>query len=161
MVDNGNDTDIDDDDDDRDTEENGKDTPDDEITRINFSVPKRMKEQWQDMAKNMATSISQLIRNAVQVYTKDLERELSSASNELQQAGINIGKEFEIDAPWQRAAATAASSNRPASRRKNTENGKVQGDPLDQLKKLKELLDMHAITEEEFNEKKAKLLGLI
>jgi hypothetical protein len=155
------DKDTKDDDEDFDDEDDDKDNPDDEITRINFSVPKRMKEQWQDTAKNMATSISQLIRNAVQVYTKDLERELSKASNELHQAGIDIGKEFEIDAPWQHADTAAASSTRPASSRKNTGDGNVQGDPLDQLKKLKELLDMNAITEAEFNEKKAKLLGLI
>jgi hypothetical protein len=138
-------------------EKNGGDRDGDEedITRINFTIPKKMKEQWQDVAKSMTTSISQLIRNAVQAYTKDIEDELEKMNGEIEDAGKGLGTALRIlNAPQDHAVRTGTEHREPYK-------AHTDADPLDQLKKLKELLDIGAITEAEFDQKKAKLLSMI
>ncbi len=145
----------------RESKNSGDETPEDDdndITRINFTVPKRMKEQWQDMAKDMATSISQLIRNAVQAYSHDIEQDIKKAGEEIERAGKEMEDAFrDIETPSdgerpQREAGVARSGSAGRGR---------AADPLDQLRKLKELLDMGAITDEEYKAKKVKLLDMV
>ncbi len=129
-----------------------------ENTRINFTVPKRMKVEWQGKAKDMATSISQLIRNAVQAYNRDIEQEINKAGEEIERAGSEMEKEF-------KDFKTTNGEERPlreAGFAHTVSAGRGRAaDPLDQLRKLKELLDMGAITEDEYKAKKAKLLDMV
>ncbi len=145
----------------RESKNEGRETPENDenkITRINFTVPKRMKEQWQDMAKEMATSISQLIRNAVQAYNQDIEEDINKAGEEIERAGKEMESAF-------RNIETLDEGERP-QREAGVARAGVAGrrraaDPLDQLRKLKELLDMGAITDDEYKVKKAKLLDMV
>jgi hypothetical protein len=130
----------------------------DDITRINFTVPRRMKEQWQDMAKEMATSISQLIRNAVQSYGQDVEKDLKDAGAEIERAGREIENAFRDVEPGDEVDLPRRMPGVP--RTSGAGHGRAV-DPLDQLRKLKELLDMGAITEDEYKAKKAKLLDMV
>jgi hypothetical protein len=133
---------------------------DDDITRINFTVPKRMKEQWQDMAKEMATSISQLIRNAVQAYGKDIDKDLKDAGSELEQAGREIEKAFQ-NVGLDDEDTHDNQRREPSFARTGFVGHERVANPLDQLRKLKELLDLGAITDDEYKAKKAKLLDMV
>ncbi len=142
-------------------EDEGEDEEDD-ITRINFTVPKRMKVKWQDMAKNMATSISQLIRNAVQAYGRDIEQDLKAAGEEIERAGLEMENAFRDIDELEGGGRHPERPPRGASGTRGDAAGRGRAaDPLDQLRKLKELLDMGAITDEEFKAKKAKLLDMV
>ncbi|MBN2152045.1 MAG: SHOCT domain-containing protein [Candidatus Lokiarchaeota archaeon] len=128
-----------------------------------------MKVKWQDMAKNMATSISQLIRTAVQAYGRDVEQDLKRASEEIERAGQEMekaGQEMErmFHGKGRPGGDDPSLERRPSGAGASRADAVGSGypvDPLDQLRKLKELLDMGAITDEEYKEKKTKLLDMV
>lgn len=56
--------------------------------------------------------------------------------------------------------ASADPEDRRGAGREPAENDPVKMDPYEEMKKLKELLDLDIITQEEFSRKKKELLGL-
>jgi len=60
--------------------------PEEKITRINFTLPKRLKKEWETFAKEtLNTTLSQMIRNAVRDYhSKYMHIEKESSNFEMQ-----------------------------------------------------------------------------
>lgn len=65
--------------------------------RINFTLPENMKDDWQDLASDLSTSVSAMIREAMSLYTGelknaggDLERGLTKFGAKMEQVGRKV-----------------------------------------------------------------------
>ncbi len=58
--------------------------------RINFTLPEYMKDDWQDMATDLSTSVSQMIREAMTLYTSELKKAGGSLERGLTKFGAKM-----------------------------------------------------------------------
>lgn len=58
--------------------------------RINFTLPEYMKEDWQDMAEDLSTSVSAMIREAMSLYTSELKNAEGSLERGLTKFGAKM-----------------------------------------------------------------------
>jgi hypothetical protein len=65
--------------------------------RINFTLPEYMKDDWKGMADNLSTSVSQMIREAMSLYTSELkgaegdfERGMTKFGAKMEQVGKRV-----------------------------------------------------------------------
>lgn len=68
-----------------------------DFTRINFTLPTRMKEDWKDMATDLSKSVSQLVRDAMGLYKSEIynvEKIVSEKGEEIGKIGKKFGKEM-------------------------------------------------------------------
>jgi F0F1-type ATP synthase membrane subunit b/b' len=68
-----------------------------DFTRINFTLPTRMKEDWKDMAADLSKSVSQLVRDAMGLYKSEIynvEKIVSEKGEEIGRIGEKFGKEM-------------------------------------------------------------------
>ncbi len=66
----------------------------DEIVRINVSLPKAKKDEWKNLSAQLSTSVSQLIRNAMDKFEKGMENidSLEVLGEKLDHIGADIEK---------------------------------------------------------------------
>jgi len=66
----------------------------DEIVRINVSLPKAKKDEWKNLSAQLSTSVSQLIRNAMDKFEKGMENidSLEILGEKLDLMGADIEK---------------------------------------------------------------------
>ena len=84
---------------------------------------------------------------------------LKRAMRELEhEMSLREARREAADEPYQPASQSASQSTSQAA--PQTAREPIQYDPYEEVKKLKELLDMGIVTEEEFQKKKKELLGL-
>ena len=84
---------------------------------------------------------------------------LKRAMRELEhEMSLREARREAADEPYQPASQSASQSTSQAA--PQTAREPIQYDPYEEVKKLKELLDMGIVTEEEFQKKKKDLLGL-
>ncbi len=64
----------------------------DEIVRINVSLPKAKKDEWKNLSAQLSTSVSQLIRNAMDKFEKGMENidSLEILGEKLDRMGADI-----------------------------------------------------------------------
>lgn len=74
--------------------EKSSDVDEDEIVRINVSLPKAKKDEWKNLSAQLSTSVSQLIRNAMDKFEKGMENidSLEILGEKLDLMGADIEK---------------------------------------------------------------------
>lgn len=74
--------------------EKNSDADEDEIVRINVSLPKAKKDEWKNLSVQLSTSVSQLIRNAMDKFEKGMENvdSLEILGEKLDRMGADIEK---------------------------------------------------------------------
>lgn len=74
--------------------EKSSNVDEDEIVRINVSLPKAKKEEWKNLSAQLSTSVSQLIRNAMDEFEKGMENidSLEVLGEKLDRMGADIEK---------------------------------------------------------------------
>ncbi len=88
---------------------------------------------------------------------------LKRAMRELEhEMSLREARREAADEPYQSASQSASQSTSQATSQAAPQMARepIQYDPYEEVKKLKELLDMGIVTEEEFQKKKKELLGL-
>ncbi len=55
---------------------NNEEDDEDKYTRLNFTLPKEMKDAWKEFADDVSKSVSQLIRDGVTHYINEISREV-------------------------------------------------------------------------------------
>lgn len=74
--------------------EKSSDSDEDETVRINVSLPKAKKDEWKNLATKFSTSVSQLIRNAMEKFEKGMENidSIEVLGEKLDHMGADIEK---------------------------------------------------------------------
>lgn len=113
-----------------------------------ISVPDDVQEMI-DQRSGMAAigNMDEFMKYKVAMSLEDAAQNEGGAMGSMVGAGAGLGMGFAMPGMIQQAMGGASSSS--------------QNTPMDKLKKLKELLDMEAITKEEFEEKKKELMNKI
>jgi len=74
--------------------EKSSDSDEDETVRINVSLPKAKKDEWKNLASKFSTSVSQLIRNAMEKFEEGMENidSIEVLGEKLDHMGADIEK---------------------------------------------------------------------
>jgi len=66
-----------------------------DFTRVNFTLPKTMRNDMKDLAKELDVSVSELIRKSMQTFKKELETNLETPIEELSRNLQSVEKDIE------------------------------------------------------------------
>ena len=94
--------------------------------------------------------VDEFMKYKVAMSMEDAAKNESGGMGAMVGAGAGLGMGFAMPSMIQQSMAGATQGG-----------GSSSSSPLDKLKKLKELLDMEAITQEEYEEKKKELMNKI
>ncbi len=78
----------------------GEDNDDENVkfTRVNLTLPERMRDEWKNLAKDLSKSVSQMVRDAVALYKSEMyniEKLITDKEGILDQLGKKVEKEIE------------------------------------------------------------------
>jgi chromosome segregation ATPase len=143
-----------------------------EFTRINFTLPKEMKEEWNEFANEMKVNTSELIRTAMEGLAQafktgnfkslgEWERKMENLGKNIEESVQNNLKKMNIPAPEEQTGEERTFMHHGPKIEADIPKKmhKTRQEIISELKGLKELLDLGIITQEEFEDRRKKWMA--